>query len=204
MAKRFGDESIGGLQRAPSYIRALGMGEPPGPPANLGRNLSLQSWDVVKPPTAQDFTNYTVTNLILPAAVGATVSTTVATGGFFQLPDNSVGVLQTVAFSIVAPAITDIWNFTVFENGSPIPGLTNAGFQPVVAAFFALPIKSIWQISQGAQLSVRFFNVGGTGPLNVGISLSGYHISAQDVFDYTGQRKGTLNSVNPSRKNLAR
>lgn len=203
MAKRFGDESIGGLQRPPSYIQALGRGDPPTPPANLGRNLSLQSWDVVKPPTAQDFTNFTIANLILPAGVGSTVSTTQATGGFFELPDNSVGVLQTVAFSIVAPAITDIWNFTVFENGSPIPGLANAGFQPVVAAFFVLPIKSIWQISQGAQLSVRFVNIDGAAK-TVGISLSGYHVSAQDIFDYTGQRKGTLNSVNLLHKHLAR
>ena len=204
MARRFGDDSLGGAQRAPGWIAALGHGTPPSPPEALGRNLSLQSWDVVKPPTAQDFLSFTAAALILPAGVGSTVSTTAATGGFFQLPDQSIGVLQTVVFSIVAPAVVDSFRFTIFENGSPIPGLANAGFQPVVASYFALPLKSIWQLSKGAQLSCTFVNVGGTGPLSVGLTLSGYHVTAADVFDYTGQRKGMLNSVNPSYDNLAR
>lgn len=202
-ARRFGADSLGGAQAPPDWIANRGRGAPPQPPPQLAHNLSLQSWDVIKPPTAQDFLSFTVALLTLPAAVNATVSTTAATGGVFQLPPNSIGVLQTVTFSINAPAITDAIRFTVFMNGTGLPGLSNAGFQPVSASYFALPIKSIWQLPKGAQLGVTFLNVNGTGPLSVGISLSGYHVPEADVFARTGERQGQINAANPDRSLLS-
>lgn len=173
--------------------RGTGRGDPPEPPAGLVRSLAIPPWDVAKPPTAQDFFNFTQNMLVLPAGVGSTVSTTEATGGFVELPRKNIGKLETVVFSISNPLITDQWRFTVFMNGGGIPGLTNVGFQPVNGSYFALPISSSWQIVEGARLHVTFTNVDGAAKL-VGVTLSGYYVPEADVYRYTGQRRQSISS----------
>lgn len=194
MTDRF--KGYGGARKPPAQIAARGKGFAPAPPDELGKNLSLPPWDQAKPPTAQDFYTFTPTLLVLPAGVNSQVSTTAATGGVFQLAGENIGVLQTVIFTIDAPAATMAIRFTVFMNGGGIPGLTNIGFPPITAGTFAFPINSTWQLVPGAILGVTFTNLAATGPWSVGVVLSGYQVSASDVFQYTGQRQGMIETHN--------
>jgi len=196
---------FGGARSAPPRVLARGNDSAPPHPPDLGKSLSLQSWDQQKPPTAQDFYSFTQTSLVLPAAVNGTVSTTAATGGFIQLPPDNVGVLQTVIFTIDAPATTMNFRFSVLANGGGIPGLTNIGFPPLNASTFAFPLNSTWQLQQGVTVSVVFTNAAATGPWTLGVVLSGYQVSASDILYYTGQRVGQLETHNERfRENLAR
>lgn len=192
----------GGARTAPGHIAARGKGRSPVPPMDLQRTLSIPPWDVEMPPTGQNFWTFTQAMLSLAAVAGAQANTTVLTGGFFQIPTANVGALKAVVFSISNPALVDQFRFTVRANGVGLAGLTNVGFQPVVASYFALPIAGSWQLQKGAVLDVLFTNLAGTGPLSVGITLTGWHVSEADVFAYTGQRPFSIESVGNNLKSL--
>lgn len=198
--------SFGGARKPPpNVIARKSNGGPPAPPPDLGKVLSRPPWDQHKPPTAQDFWTFTPTLLVLPAGAGSTVSTSPAVGGAVTLGQDSLGVLQSVIFTIDAPTTAASIRFTVFANSSGIPGLSGVGFPPVNATTFALPINGVWQLGQGTNLSVTFTNLNASGPWSVGMVLSGYQILASDVFAYTGERLGMIETGNDDfKKNLAR
>lgn len=198
--------SYGGARGAPPHVEARkSTGTAPAPPPDLQKILSRPPWDQHKPPTAQDFYSFTANSLILPAGANSTVETTQATGGFVQLGQDSVGVLQLVVFTIDAPTTAMSIRLTVFSQGSGIPGLTNIGFPPINASSFAFPITSVWQLSQGVTLSCQFVNLNAAGPWTVGIILSGYQVLASDIAAYTGERVGMIETAGQAfKKNLAR
>lgn len=174
---------------------------------HVDRSLSVSPWDVDKPPTAYDLWVNTPRALVLPAAAGSTVTTTPATGGFYDLPRENVAVLKSVVLTIEAPAVGDAWIVSVLQDGSPIPGLAAIGFPPVAAAYFALPINGAFAVSApGAQISVRWESLGMTAPRNVGVVLAGWYLPPQDVILWTGQRPGqmTVGDVRSKHRNLAR
>lgn len=195
----------GGRGGAPAHIAARKSNQAPPQPIDLQKILARPPWDQHKPPTAQDFYSFTPDSLTLAAGAGSTVSTTAATGGFVNLGQDAVGILQTVIFTIDVPTTAMSIRLSVFAGGSAIPGLSNIGFPPINASSFAFPLTSVWQLSQGVNLFATFTNLNAAGPWTVGIVLSGYQVLASDIAAYTGERVGMIETAGDLfKKNLAR
>lgn len=195
----------GGRGNAPAHIVARRSSQAPPAPIDLQKILARPPWDQHKPPTAQDFFSFTANSLTLAAGAGSTVSTTAATGGFVTLGQDSVGILQSVIFTIDAPTTAMSLRLSVFANGSAIPGLSGIGFPPINASSFAFPLNSVWQLSQGTTLSATFTNLNAAGPWTVGLVLSGYQVLASDIAAYTGERVGMIETASDLfKRNLAR
>lgn len=198
-------DSFGGARKPPPNIAARASnGKPPQPPPELGKMLARESWDAHKPPTAQDFFTFTPLPLILPAGAGSTVRTTAATGAFMQLGADMMAKLENVTITINAPTLAMSFRFTVFVDGTGIPGLSNIGFPPVAASTFVLPINGVWQIKKGAIIEIQAVNLAAPA-VTLGFVLSGYQVLESDVFAYTGERLGMIETHSEQFKvNLAR
>jgi len=203
VSKRF--DSFGGARKPPLAIAARPSNErPPQPPPELGKQLARPPWDQHKPPTAQDFYSFTPASITLPAGANSRVRTTLATGAFVALGDDNIAVLQNVTMTVDAPTTAMSFRFTVFADGTGIPGLSNVGFPPINATTFALPINGVWQIGAGAVLEIEAVNLAAPA-VTLGFVLSGYQILASDVFAYTGERIGMIETHSEQfKRNLAR
>lgn len=169
--------------------RAAGGDGAPG----VMRSLSVQTWDAAPVPTAINFFAHETANLVLGAAAGATVVTTLAGGGAVQLPANNIGSIQAVILFCDTPTLTTQILYTVRAGGSPIPGLTNLGFAPQGAAFINLAIPGPWNVLQpGAFIDVLITRVIADVAKQVNFSMVGWFNSPQDVARWTGATPGQV------------
>lgn len=164
----------------------------PGDPGIM-RTLNVRAWDDAPIPTAINFFTRETANLLLGAAAGATVVTTLAGGGALQLPRNSIGSIQSVIMFCDAPTLTTSILYTVRANQVPIPGLTNLGFPPQAAAFFNFAIPGPYNVLQpGAFIDVLITRVVADVAKQVNFSMVGWFNSPQDVQRWTGAYPGQV------------
>ena len=169
--------------------RAAGGDGAPG----LMRTLSVQTWDAQPIPTATNFFTKQTANLLLGAAAGATVVTTLAGGGALQLPANNIASIQAVILFCDTPSLTTSILYTVRAGGSPIPGLSNLGFAPQGAAFINLAIPGPFNVLHpGAFIDVLITRVVADVAKQVNFSMIGWFCSPQDVARWTGATPGQV------------
>lgn len=170
------------------------QGSPPlGAPAGMIRTLSVQPWDTAPIPTAVNFYRQEAANLILGAAAGSTVVTTLAGGGSLQVPNQNVASIQAVTAFCNAPSLTTSIVYTVRANGSGIPGLINIKFPPQVSTFINWPIPGPFNVtSTGVLIDVLITRLVADVANEVNFTFLGWYCTPQDVQRWTGQVPGQI------------
>jgi len=180
---------IGARDNTPSRINR--GGGPDGAP--MQRVLQVQTWDAAPIPSATNFFLKQNANLLLGAAAGATVQTTVAGLGALQVPANNIASIQAVIMFCDTPTLTTNISYTVRANQAPIPGLTNLGFAPQGAGFINLAIPGPWNIYlPGAFIDVLITRNVADVAKQVNFSIVGWFCSPQDVATWTGVTPGQV------------
>jgi len=159
----------------------------------MQRFLSVRTWDDAPIPSAQNFFLKQQANLLLGAAAGATVVTTVAGFGALQVPANNIASIQAVIIFCDTPTLTTSINYTWRANNVPIPGLTNIGFAPQGAAFINLAIPGPFNVLlPGAFIDVLITRVVADVAKQVNVTTIGWFCSPQDVARWTGTTPGQV------------
>lgn len=159
----------------------------------MQRVLQVQTWDAAPIPTAQNFFLKQQANLVLGAAAGSTVVTTVAGAGAIQVPANNITSIQAVILFCDTPTLTTSINYTVRANQVGIPGLTNLGFAPQGAAFINLAIPGPFNVLlPGAFIDVLITRVVADVAKQVNFTTIGWFCSPQDVARWTGVTPGQV------------
>lgn len=100
-----------------------------------------------------------------------------ATAGFVTLPQNNVGRIAGVIFSITNMLTTTNVTFTLTINGGPVPGYSGVTITPRISSFveaeFSEPGCRIL-VPNAAKIGVIFSNLDG-GAYTVGASISGWY-----------------------------
>jgi len=170
-----------------------GYGAGDGAGGGMLRTLSVQTWDAAPIPTAQSFFRQELANLVLGAAAGATVVTTIAGGGALLVPANNIASIQAVILFCDAPTLTTSITYTVRASSIPIAGLTNLKFPPQAGAFINFAIPGPWNVLlPGAFIDVLITRVVADVAKQVNFSLIGWFNPGQDVARWTGQQPGQV------------
>lgn len=141
-------------------------------------------WWQTKPPQGIDF-NVQSFAVVLGAGVG-TQATSPAVA--FQMPQTSVGVVQTFSLYILSPVAADLVQYALRINQAPVPGWDNKQIVPGAANF----VKENWTgitvlVPNNALVDVLFTNLNGTGPLTVGAQVTGWYLSVADIRRLNGE-----------------
>lgn len=166
--------------------RMIPVPMPPGvsTPGGAPFQRSVFPWWQVKPPIAQDF-NAQDFQIALPAGVGSTASSVPLS---FQMPETSVGVIQTMSLYILSPVAADLVQYMLRINQSPVGGWDNKQIVPGAANF----VKENWTelhiiVPQTGLVDMLIINLGGTGPLTVGGQITGWYMSTADIARINGE-----------------
>lgn len=160
-------------------------------PAGMLRTLSVQTWDAAPIPTAINFYCQQAANLILPAAAGSVVLTTLE--GALNAPRQNIVSIQAVSLFCSAPALTTSITYTVRANKSPIPGLTNLKFPPQVATYVDWPVPGPFNVLvPGAYIDVAITRLVADVASEVNFTMLGWFNTPQDAQRWTGQAPGII------------
>jgi hypothetical protein len=137
------------------------------PTDSLQRILTFKQPSSEEIPLAVDFNTLGFKTSVAPE-IGILIP-----GATFIMQKGYVGRLETVIFYVANLLLSSVITFTVLQDFSPLPGLTNIAIFPGVAARVSNIIDGKWLLPDGCRLDVEYTNTDG-GAYTVGAALSGW------------------------------